>query len=528
MSQSVNSSNTNWTDPVVIEDPVSSGSTVIKSWAPDNSEENGGIPVTESSTRVDGTTVPVLRVNNVVVNSGDIISMRLRYDEFLPYIELEIYDGNGMNQFANMPGFSNSITLIMTMPGELTYKKVSLDFYITDWHVSGGVVFCVGEYKHMPLDIIRHKQVKSDSAQDNASLTTWELFRQIAIETGLGFASSDPDVSGAVPDDGLPRICSSMKYKDYMRRELQWAGNNETEYMDAWVDLNGYIVLTNVTWALAAEIQPEELTIKASVGLITRSDDMPEPEWADVPRTLTNHPGITGLSSISIATYEETTDNSGIYYGGAKRGWGGVAVGGGQSENTATDSFDIELVESSRSGIDDKDEYQQFQSSSFYGFEMSTTRPVLKQRAARTDWFKKRRMRMLKVKLNTLNLGLQRGTLVTVMIYETEPLKIRKLIDASKQHFEPSYADDSSRIEYTDEQQELISEHAFDNHSAPDYFMNYNLSGMYYIDGMEFAYEQGSGRIEQTLWLWRKNGEVLSPGDKYIYPGFSSNVLHSV
>lgn len=521
-------SNTNWTDPVVIEDPVSTGSVVVKSWAPDNSEENGGIPVTESSTRVDGTTVPVLRVNNVVVNSADIINVRLRYDEFLPYIELEIYDGNGMNQFANTPGFSNSVTLVMMMPGELTYKKVSLDFYITDWRVSGGVIVCTGEYKHMPLDVIRHKQVKSDTAADSSSLTTWELFREIAVETGLGFASQDTGISGAVPDDGMPRICSSMKYKDYMRRELQWAGNDENEYMDAWVDLNGYIVLTSVSFVLQSEIKPEELTIKASVGLITRSDDMPEPEWADVPRVLTNHPGVTGLSSVSVLSYEEMTDNSGIYYGGAKRAWGGVTLGGGQSDNTATDSFDIELVESSRSGIDDKDEYQQFQTSSFYGFEMSVSRPVLKQRATRADWFKKRRMRMLKVKLQTLNLGLQRGTLVTVMLYETEPLKIRKLIDAAKQHFEPSYSDDASRIEYTDEQQELISEHALDNHSSHDYFMNYNLSGMYYIDAMEFEYEQGSGRIEQTLYLWHKNGEVMSPGDKYIYPGFSSNALHSV
>lgn len=518
----------NWTDPVVYLDPVISASGVAKDYQSDNSEDSGGQAIGQSSVRSDGVIVPVLKVNNLVIGGSDIISIKLHYDEFLPYIDICIRDVNGSNQFENTPGFSNVVTLIMTMPGEVTYKKVSIDFYITSWSPMGDMIFCSGEYKCMPLEEVQNKQIKCtnpDCPSDKP--TTWELLWQLATDTGLGFASSPvtPPEGEPIVDDSRYRICSSIKYKDYIKQEIQFGGNDEESYFDCWVDLNGYIVLTNVTWMMNAKVDTDEVVTKMTTGKMTHSDDSPTTDWIEVPRTLTNHPGQMTNNSLDILNYEEITDNSGIYYKGALRSYSGVSIGGGQDANTRTTSFDVELDEKSRQGQDDKSEYQRFQKWFFTGIEMSTDRPVMQQRALRGEWFAKRRMRRLKVTLSTLNLGLQRGTLVNVMIYETDRYKIRKLIDTFEQQFNPSWEDDKERIKYTDEQTSVTEEQTFKNDSAIQFFPDYKICGMYYIDAMEFEYTENNNAIVQTLYLLKQDDLHLSPGDKYIYAAWPTALV---
>lgn len=518
----------NWTDPVVYIDPTIQASGVAKGYQPDSSEESGGECNEQSSIRTDACIVPVLKVNNFVIPGEDIISIKLHYDSFLPYIDICFYDNNGDNAFSNIPGFSNVITFIMTMPGEVTYKKVSLDFYITSWSVAGDTVYCSGEYKCMPLEQVQNKQIKCTKAEcPTDQPTTWELMWQIATETGLGFASSPvaPPEGEPIPDDSRYRICSSIKYKNYITQEIQFGGNNENEYFDCWVDLNGYIVLINTSWLMSAKVDTDELIIKVSGDSMLHSDSTPETDWIEACRTLTNHPGQTAVNSMDILKYEEITDPSGIYYGGGLRSYSGMSIGGGQSDSTMTTSFDVQLDEMSRQGQDDKSEYQQFQRWFFTGIEMSVDRPVLQQRVLRAEWFKKRRMRQLKVTLRTLNLGLQRGTLVNVMIYETDENKIRKLIDTFEQQYNPSWEEDKERIKYTDEQTSIINDQIFKNDNTEPYFPDYRLCGMYYIDTMEFDYIEGTGTIQQTLYLLKQDDLHLSTGDKYIYAAWQGSLV---
>lgn len=521
----------NWTDPVVYTDPSIQFSGIAKEWVTSNTEDNANGQTDISSVKVDGVIVPVLKVNNIVIQSSDIISIKLYYDEFLPYIDICFYDSLGENSFSNTPGFSNVITFIMTMPGEITYKKVSLDFYITSWNVTGSTIYCSGEYKCMPLETVQNKQIKC-TVKDHQSdkPTTWELLYQIANETGLGFASSPISAAAGEPitDDSRYRICSSIKYKNYIKQEIQYAGNNENEYFDCWVDLNGYIVLTNVSWIMNAVVDTDEVAIKVSGDPMFHSDNTPDTKWIEACRTLTNHPAQTAANSMDILDYEEITDTSGIYYSGALRSYSGISIGGAQDDNTSTTAFDVQLEEMSRQGQDDKSEYQQFQKWFFTGIEMSTDRPVLQQRVLRQEWFKKKRMRQLKVTLRTLNLGIQRGTLVNIMIYETNKYKIRKLIDSFEQQYNPSWEDSKERIKYTDEQVNIIKEQTFKNDNTIEYFPDYRLCGMYYIDKMEFNYIEGTNSIMQTLYLLKQDNLHLSPGDKYIYPAWQQSLVDSV
>lgn len=520
----------NWTDPVVELDPKIQTSGVVKMWNTDNSEDNGGQSIGGSGVKADACRVPIVKVNNRVIDGGDIISVKLHYDELLPHIDVAFYDQAGMNQFDNTPGFSNVITLIMTMPGAVTYKKVSIDFYITSWNCYGGEIYVSGEYKCLPLETVQLKQIKCtnpDGQSDKPS--TYGTLWQIATDTGLGFAHSpvSPPEGSPIPEDERYRICSSIKYKDYIKEIIQYAGDDENSFMDCWIDLNGYIVLTNVSWVMDANVDSDEVIIKTSGDKMTDSDDLADTEWIETCRTLTNHPGQTAINSMSISEYKDLTDTTGIYYRGGLRSYSGITLGGGQQENTGTTSFDVELEEKSHQGIEDKSEYQKFQKHFFQGIEMSTDSPVLQQRALREEWFKKKRMRQLKVKLNTLNLGLQRGTLVNVMLYETDKAKIRALADTWTQQMSANKPEDitEDNLKYSDEQQSVIDNATFENSQTTEYFPNYNLCGMYYIDKMEFEFSHNTGFIEQTLYLLKKDDIHFTSGDKYIYPGFRSEVL---
>ena len=140
-----------------------------------------------------------------------------------------------------------------------------------------------------------------------------------------------------------------------------------------------------------------------------------------------------------------------------------------------------------------------FETTSFSGFEMADMNPILKQSLLREKFFEKIRSRMLVIKMTTPNLGLERGTLLNVNIYEYNPIKKQKIIA----DFPALAQDNSATIE--EEAKPLLKEVAFDINQG---IMNPAISGMYYIDGMEFKYDNYSQELEQYLFLIKK-GQII-------------------
>ena len=507
----------NFCDPFVIFDPAFNASTVAKGFTSDNASDTGRMAEEQAMTMVDAIKIPIIKVNNRVIPSQDIISLNLYYDEFLPHIDCAIHDSQGLAKFADTPGFENVITIIMTMPGEVTYKKISLDFQITSFSPVGQNIYYSGEYKYLPLETIQHKQIKCTNPEcQSEKLSTWELLWTIAKELKLGFAATESCKSIS---DNRYRICSGKKYKEYLLNEISFSGLDENSFFDVWIDLNGYIVMINVSWLLKTEVKTEELSIKVAHNIQSTSTDATETKWTETNRTLTDFPMQPTDNSMKIESWEDISDNN-IYYNGASKSFTGFTLSGGQSENTKIDKFDIQYKEDSKSGIKDASNYQQFQRWFFSGIEMSDEIPVLQQKTLRENFFEKQRTRILKVLLVNQNFGLQRGSLVNVMIYETDKVKKYKLIEGMTNY------GDTDCTEWSDEQSQFLNE-VTDDGKGETPICNYTISGMYYIDKMEFQYSERNQKIQQYLYLIQKNSYHFTLDDKNNIPSFKKGIVDS-
>ena len=119
---------------------------------------------------------------------------------------------------------------------------------------------------------------------------------------------------------------------------------------------------------------------------------------------------------------------------------------------------------------------------------------IKKQQDIREQYFNKIRLRRLEVTLTQYNLGLQRGTLVNVLIFEEDMKKKSKLLQSSSNIFGETK---SQELDETNEDKDTQTQ-------TGKMVVNLAISGMYYIDGMEFTYEQSEGKLVQKLILLKK------------------------
>ena len=107
---------------------------------------------------------------------------------------------------------------------------------------------------------------------------------------------------------------------------------------------------------------------------------------------------------------------------------------------------------------------------------------------------------MLKITMARPNYGLMRGCVVNVDMFEYGPAQKQKIIS----QLQGVYGDKESDG-FDEEQKRLISV-ALSNDNIG--VLNPALSGQYYIDGMEFVYEQSEQKVKQVLWLIKKGNIV--------------------
>ena len=111
-------------------------------------------------------------------------------------------------------------------------------------------------------------------------------------------------------------------------------------------------------------------------------------------------------------------------------------------------------------------------------------------------YFEKFRSRKLKVTLKQPNFMLERGMLTGVSIFEYDPLKKRLMLQNLG-----NFTGEADSDKEQPEAQTAIKEGVLD-YSTP--LFNVALSGIYYIDGVEFEYSDDVENIMQTLYLVKK------------------------
>ena len=153
--------------------------------------------------------------------------MKLFYTGFKPTIEIIV--NTGKLQVIDTPGMVNKITIVMIPPEDGTYKKISLDFYITSMQPIGNRTRYTGEYF---LPALESKSVRVLKQDGNNKLSTYQLLETIANECQLGFAAtkSCEDIA-----DTKIRLVKSQNLQEVINEHLRFSGLDDNSIFIAWI-----------------------------------------------------------------------------------------------------------------------------------------------------------------------------------------------------------------------------------------------------------------------------------------------------
>lgn len=539
----------NFTDPYVLHDVKMDKPSIVHLFQQTdmNSDDNeGGNNNEVSSIKTNGILYPLIQINTKVIDYTQIIKMKIYYDSFLPEIELTINDPGELMQRTDLPGLNNTLKVIIVPELQNVYKTIALEFKILSYETNYEEITFFGKYQIREFNKKRTKELiyagcsnkkeKTDNkeSQENTELVncnpsenkqpnTWEMLHIIANECQLGFSSTDKcqDIN-----DRLPRLVMNKSYEDFILNQLQFSGLNEDSIFDTWVDLYGYLVMVNVSWILNNDkVSAENLGIYAFTGLHgTDDNNEPEQEPILVPRTLTNFSKTGTPNNLAFEEFEIIINNNDLLLGTSVSmyNFGLLDIGGG---NNAINQYDVDIV---RDDVDDKkvEDYGVQQQLSMV-IECNDL-PINKQELIRKKFFSKHRQRLLIVKLLKINLGIQRGTLINVAIFETEMRNKQYALSQASN----AYSSDPHTFEEMSES-DLAPDNDPNNNMHSDVMndsgeiLNVALSGMYYIDGIKFEYSYEENEITQYLMLIKKSN-LSSLNNLTTAPKIDTNSKESV
>ena len=492
----------NYTDPKVCHDPSIQLEGIARLFFNQNKfhMENGediSLINDEDSIKVDGIEYPLIVVNNRNIERGEINYFRINYDSFLPTILLEIDDLHQNEQKINTTQMSGLIRVCMVAPLDKIYKKILLNFRITNVDIDENnptKVTYSGEYyvenfRQVNTQLIYMPAVCSSAPNclqgGHINANTWEMLHRISELTGLGFAATKKCKE---IEDRVVRHIHTQRFNEFIEDQLAYSGLGEENIFDAWVDLYGYIVMVNVKWVMDEKIMPSDLIINSIVGAHATTNDLPEEEPKEIYRTLTNYNMIVNNESILDGTLERIYK---MNIGGTKTNIETLEI------QTKQDSVDGDFIEDYNTGKNRPIPKFNFNDPAYTG--LSGGYNLDEQKKIRNAYFKKKRQSLLIVTLKRPNFGLQRGTLVNIAIYDDDPINKQVVFQNSSNLNRNDSKAEADKINLPEEysQYDVILDSSIT-------LMNMKLSGLYYIDGMIWEYSPAIGSILQSLILIKK------------------------
>lgn len=494
----------NRTDPIVRHDSKYEASAIVTLYKPQRGEDDevaspDGIPY--DATKNDGIYYPLIRINNHILTQDQIVSFTLYHDRFMPYLDLVFDDTNDTIHFSDMPGLDNTITVVMLENCPDIHKPIKLDFYVTDCSLGeNGRFYVQAEFKLLSLEqrIFKQEKMPNCTAEycqlsENDHPTTYEFLHIIADACGLGFAASQKCRS--IADDRY-RLMKSETYKAAAQEHTRLGGLDEESIFDSWIDPWGMLTMVNLPWILNEPVNPDELGIQIITGIPSTdasADNMKTaPGW--VHRTLTNVSENQGVHNMLVDSIEKLVDLKRGFYEGTMTEYQIVTPeGAGESELTSFSAFQIQEKEASVSGLKNAENYI-FEKTKFLGFEMAELTPTLKQSVLHDEYFKQMRAHRYCVSLNQPNHGLERGCLVNLVWWLSDPTqKAIAIQNANNLNMNGEGGTPNKSGEVNGAQTEQY-----------EYVLDSTISGTYYIDGIKWTYDNITEKLVQHLYLIKK------------------------
>ena len=248
-------------------------------------------------TSIYGVQCPIIAVNNIMVAYEDILSFELDDTGRIPRVSLHIIDRKSLIQYLDSPGNDNELRIQILPPFEDAYKKINLTFFISDYSMGtgGDDLFITGDYK---LPKFTSSQFKSFG-----EVTLYDLFDQVASDTGLGFATNVE-----AGDDARFVYCPYNSYKNILEKEISHSGDESVIY-DWWIDVWNYLNLADVRERYTTIDSEDDMKVWIS-GAVDEVGEGIKVEPQEVPAELTNMFG-SEESQLHVVDYRVMT-NPGI------------------------------------------------------------------------------------------------------------------------------------------------------------------------------------------------------------------------
>lgn len=498
------SPNVNYTDPIVRHDPTKQKTPIVKLNNSDRiiNTDNGANNFPVDPKLVEGSQVPIIRLESQNIVSVNISYCKIDYTGFKPKLILDVLtapamDNNdiGMNSIG---GMNSTITVVLTPRVDGQYKPISLDFSVDNIQYTDDMTHFEAVYKMPEMDRVQTKQWKHSGCTakycqtpETKHPTTWKLLHDIALNLGLGYATTDhvKEIK-----DYKARLTHNETIEDTIQKHVNFGGLDKDSIFDCWIDLYNYLVVVNVPWVLSEDITWKDVGVNAIIDTGSNDTSIPSAEHIGMcPRILTNDKKYTAATNMIFTNFRWDVNNEDQKNAGTSLNcFVGSPAGYGEGNNSIS-STKYTNPERSFDGmhIDDYDIQRQEYLGNECSCDEDNNTPILLQKQIHDMYFHSLRGKVLVVTLENTNFGLQRGTLIGVAFFDSS--QVGKLTIAQnwsnldlKKDVKPQNPDYETARRISDQ---------------TTAFPNYSISGWYYIDGMEFEYDGASMVLTQRLYL---------------------------
>lgn len=218
-----------------------------------SSPDEMGKDYTRNQTEVQQTSVygiqsPLIKINNIVVDFSDVIQFSLSCKYRTPDINITVRDRDRLSEVLDSPSLDNELRVQILPKFDGVYKKINLTFYITSSNYYDGIIDIRGTYKS--------QKFHSTNIKSFGEINTYDLFKNIASELQLGFASN------ITSNDADKRFvyCANKNYIDLLDGEITRSGS-DLQILDYWVDWWNNLVLADIYERYNAIDKDEDMQI---------------------------------------------------------------------------------------------------------------------------------------------------------------------------------------------------------------------------------------------------------------------------
>ena len=203
-----------------------------------SSHQEGGDEYNDSNltdklqTSVFGIQTPLIMINTTVIDFDAVKYFNLKSTGRLPELIMTVEDRYELINNIDKPGNDNEVRIQIIPRFDNAYKKIDLTFFISNIQVNGSMIRLTCTYK-LPL-------LTSSKYKTYGEIDTYSLFKEVATETSLGFATNIATLT-----DSRYAYCDNKSLLELMNDEIQYS--NATEHIiDWWVDFWDNINLVDI------------------------------------------------------------------------------------------------------------------------------------------------------------------------------------------------------------------------------------------------------------------------------------------